>query len=56
MINRITTLITATGSGMGAVIARNLAEKGCSIGIRSPSGKGEALPNESGGFGVTGSI
>lgn len=48
-------LITAGGSGIGAEAARRLAADGFRIGILSSSGKGEALGNELGGFGVTGS-
>ena len=48
-------LITAAGSGMGAAVARKLAEKGYKVGILSSSGKGEALAQELGGFGFTGS-
>lgn len=48
-------LITAGGSGMGADAARRLAADGFRVGILSSSGKGEALGNELGGFGVTGS-
>ena len=48
-------LITAGGSGMGAACARRLAADGYRVGILSSSGKGEALGNELGGFGVTGS-
>ncbi len=48
-------LITAGGSGMGAGIARKLAESGYEVGILSSSGKGEALAQELGGVGVTGS-
>lgn len=48
-------LITAGGSGMGADAARQLASDGFKVGILSSSGKGEALANELGGFGVTGS-
>ncbi|MEM7130596.1 MAG: SDR family oxidoreductase [Chloroflexota bacterium] len=50
-----TALITAAGSGMGAAIARKLAEIGYKVGILSSSGKGEALGQELGGIGVTGS-
>lgn len=50
-----TALITAGGSGMGAAAARRLAADGFAVGILSSSGKGEALGNELGGFGVTGS-
>ena len=48
-------LITAGGSGMGAGIARKLAELDYNVGILSSSGKGEALAEELGGIGVTGS-
>ncbi len=48
-------LVTAGGSGMGAGIARLLAEKGYKIAILSSSGRGEALAKELGGVGVTGS-
>lgn len=48
-------LITAGGSGMGADAARRLAADGFHVGILSSSGKGEALGQELGGFGVTGS-
>jgi NAD(P)-dependent dehydrogenase (short-subunit alcohol dehydrogenase family) len=48
-------LITAGGSGMGADAARRLAADGFKIGILSSSGKGEALAEELGGVGHTGS-
>ena len=48
-------LITAGGSGMGAVAARKLAADGYAVAILSSSGKGEALAKELGGIGVTGS-
>ena len=48
-------IITAGGSGMGAAVARRLAADGIRVSILSSSGKGEALANELGGFGVTGS-
>jgi len=47
-------LITAGGSGMGADSARALAADGFKVGILSSSGKGEALAEELGGVGVTG--
>lgn len=50
-----TAIITAGGSGMGAASARKLAEEGFHVAILSSSGKGEALAQELGGFGVTGS-
>ncbi len=48
-------LVTAGGSGMGADAARRLAADGFRVGILSSSGKGEALGEELGGFGITGS-
>ncbi|MCT4611277.1 MAG: SDR family oxidoreductase [Pelagimonas sp.] len=48
-------LITAGGSGLGADAARRLAQDGFKVGILSSSGKGQALGEELGGFGVTGS-
>lgn len=48
-------LITAGGSGMGADAARRLHEDGFEIGVLSSSGKGEALAEELGGLGLTGS-
>lgn len=47
-------LITAGGSGMGAGAARRLASDGYAVGILSSSGKGAALAEQLGGFGVTG--
>ncbi|MFG1317902.1 SDR family oxidoreductase [Xanthobacter autotrophicus] len=48
-------LVTAGGSGMGAEAARRLAGDGFKVGILSSSGKGEALAQDLGGFGLTGS-
>ncbi|MDF1607313.1 SDR family oxidoreductase [Hoeflea sp. YIM 152468] len=48
-------LITAGGSGMGADAARRLAADGFKLAILSSSGKGEALAEELGGVGHTGS-
>lgn len=48
-------IVTAGGSGMGAAAARRLAADGFTVAILSSSGKGEALAQELGGFGVTGS-
>lgn len=48
-------IITAGGSGMGAAAARRLASDGYNVAVLSSSGKGEALANELGGIGVTGS-
>ena len=48
-------IVTAGGSGMGAAAARRLAQDGYKVAILSSSGKGEAIANELGGIGVTGS-
>jgi len=48
-------LVIGGGSGMGADAARKLAEDGFQVSILSSSGKGEALANELGGLGMTGS-
>lgn len=50
-----TALIIGGGSGMGAAAARKLASDGYTVAIMSSSGKGEALANELGGLGFTGS-
>ena len=55
MPNQKVALVTAGGSGMGAGAARRLAADGFQIAILSSSGKGEALAQELGGVGVTGS-
>ena len=47
-------IVTAGGSGMGAATARRLAADGFRVAILSSSGKGAALAEELGGFGVTG--
>jgi NAD(P)-dependent dehydrogenase (short-subunit alcohol dehydrogenase family) len=48
-------LVTAGGSGMGADAAQRLSADGFHVGILSSSGKGEALGESLGGFGITGS-
>lgn len=48
-------LFTAAGSGMGADAARHLNANGYEVAILSASSKGEALANELGGIGHTGS-
>ncbi|MDI6837125.1 MAG: SDR family oxidoreductase [Rhizobiaceae bacterium] len=48
-------IVTAGGSGMGAESARRLAADGFNVAILSSSGKGEALADELGGIGITGS-
>ncbi|TSE08957.1 SDR family oxidoreductase [Mesorhizobium intechi] len=48
-------VVVAGGSGMGAAAAKRLAADGFKVAVLSSSGKGEALANELGGLGVTGS-
>jgi len=48
-------IVTAGGSGMGAGAARKLADQGFNVAVLSSSGKGEALAEDLGGIGVTGS-
>jgi NAD(P)-dependent dehydrogenase (short-subunit alcohol dehydrogenase family) len=48
-------IVVGGGSGMGADAARKLAKDGWQVAILSSSGKGEALGQEIGGLGLTGS-
>jgi len=48
-------IVTAGGSGMGAASAKKLAADGFKVAILSSSGKGEALAQELGWLGITGS-
>lgn len=48
-------LVVGGGSGIGANAARKLAANGFLVGVMSSSGRGEALGNELGGLGFTGS-
>jgi NAD(P)-dependent dehydrogenase (short-subunit alcohol dehydrogenase family) len=49
-------IVTASGSGMGAACAQELAGRGYAVALMSSSGKAEALAKELGGFGLTGSV
>jgi NAD(P)-dependent dehydrogenase (short-subunit alcohol dehydrogenase family) len=49
-------IVTASGSGMGAACARELAGRGHAVALMSTSGKAEALAKELGGLGLTGSV
>jgi NAD(P)-dependent dehydrogenase (short-subunit alcohol dehydrogenase family) len=49
-------IVTASGSGMGAACARELAGRGYAVALMSTSGKAEALAKELGGLGLTGSV
>jgi len=55
MSNKPVALIVGGGSGIGADAARKLSDTGYDVGVMSSSGKGEALGNELGGLGFTGS-
>ena len=55
MSNKPVALIVGGGSGIGADAARKLSETGYNVAVMSSSGKGEALGNELGGLGFTGS-
>ncbi len=48
-------LIVGGGSGIGAGAARRLAADGFAVGVMSSSGRGEALGEQLGGLGFTGS-
>lgn len=55
MTEKKVAVITAAGSGMGAACVRRLHADGFEVAVLSSSGKGEALAQELGGVGVTGS-
>ena len=55
MSDKPVALIVGGGSGIGADSAKNLSARGFDIAVMSSSGKGEALGNELGGLGFTGS-
>lgn len=55
MSDKPVVLIVGGGSGIGADAARALADRNYSVGVMSSSGKGEALGQELGGMGYTGS-
>ncbi len=55
MSNKPVAVVVGGGSGIGADAAKNLVAKGYDIAILSSSGKGEALAQEMGGLGFTGS-
>ncbi len=55
MTEKKVAIIMAGGSGMGAASVRRLAADGFKVAVLSSSGKGEALAQELGGLGVTGS-
>lgn len=56
MTKQKTAIVTAAGKGMGAAIARELANAGYNLALISPSGGAEALAQELGGVGLSGSV
>ncbi len=56
MADRKVAVVTAGGRGMGAAIARALAERGYALVLMSPGGSAEALADKVGGIGVKGSV
>jgi NAD(P)-dependent dehydrogenase (short-subunit alcohol dehydrogenase family) len=56
MSNNKVVVVTAAGRGMGAAIARELAGAGYKLALLSNSGGAEALAQELGGIGMTGSV
>jgi NAD(P)-dependent dehydrogenase (short-subunit alcohol dehydrogenase family) len=55
MMTQKVAMIVGGGSGMGAAAAKKLAADGYRVAVLSSSGKGEALGEELGGLGFTGS-
>ncbi len=55
MAHKQVALVVGGGSGIGADAARKLSGSGYDIAVMSSSGKGEALGNDLGGLGFTGS-
>jgi NAD(P)-dependent dehydrogenase (short-subunit alcohol dehydrogenase family) len=49
-------IVTASGKGMGAACARELASRGYQVALMSPSGRATALAQELGGVGMDGSV
>ncbi|NIA25480.1 MAG: SDR family oxidoreductase [Gammaproteobacteria bacterium] len=56
MTDRRVAVITASGKGMGAAIARELADAGYRLALMSNSGGAAALAEELGGIELTGSV
>ena len=56
MTSKPAVLVVGGGSGIGADSAKKLSQSGYDVAVMSSSGKGEALGNELGGLGFTGSV
>jgi len=56
MTTQKTAIVTAASKGMGAAVARELAEAGYNLALLSTSGAAEQLAEALGGFGLTGSV
>jgi len=56
MAQQKTAIITAAGKGIGAAVARELANNDYQVALMSVSGSAVDLANEIGGFGLTGSV
>lgn len=56
MTDKPAVLVVGGGSGIGADSAKKLSQSGYDVAVMSSSGKGEALGNELGGLGFTGSV
>jgi NAD(P)-dependent dehydrogenase (short-subunit alcohol dehydrogenase family) len=55
-VSKKAAIVTAAGKGMGAAIARALAEDGYQLALMSNGGGAEYLAEELGGVGITGSV
>ena len=56
MTDQPVAIVTAAGQGMGEACARELAERGYSLALMSPSGASTKLAAELGGIGLDGSV
>jgi len=56
MTENKTAIVTAAGKGIGAAIAKELANSGYQLALMSPSGGAEELARQLDGIGVTGSV
>jgi NAD(P)-dependent dehydrogenase (short-subunit alcohol dehydrogenase family) len=56
MLGRKVAIVTAAGKGIGMACAIELAERGYSLALMSPSGRSSALAEKLGGIGIDGSV